>query len=121
MNQTEEENLDFIESRCVALRILQKEFTYVLLLQDDFFLDREPMYRLLESAVTFLQKMLGRFRRDLAKGAHTSLRRHTKQPRHTLHQQHVPNPKLRHDGCTSPIARVHQILGRYSRPHLSQP
>ena len=37
MNQTEEENLDFIESRCVALRILQKEFTYVLLLQDDFF------------------------------------------------------------------------------------
>ena len=56
MNQTEEENLDFIESRCVALRILQKDYTNVLLLQDDFFLDREPMYRFLDSAVTFLQE-----------------------------------------------------------------
>jgi hypothetical protein len=56
MNQTEEENLDFIESRCVALRILQKEYSFVLLLQDDFFLDREPMYKVLDSAIQFLQE-----------------------------------------------------------------
>ena len=56
MNQTEEENLDFIESRCVALRILQKDYKNVLLLQDDFFLDREPMYKVLDSAIQFLQE-----------------------------------------------------------------
>jgi len=48
------ENADFIESRIEALRILQREFSLVLFLQDDFFLDRAPDYPALNLTVKMM-------------------------------------------------------------------
>ena len=48
------ENADFLESRIEALRVLRDTFGYVLLLQDDFFLDRSPSYEALEEAVAIM-------------------------------------------------------------------
>jgi len=55
INQTEEENSDFIASRIHALRFLQN-YSSVLLLQDDFFLDRNPLYDMLNTAVEMIEK-----------------------------------------------------------------
>ena len=54
MEQTASENADFIESRLHALRLLQKDYRFVLLLQDDFFLDRQPDYAALEKTVAMM-------------------------------------------------------------------
>ncbi len=48
------ENGDFLESRIEALRILRESFSFVLLLQDDFFLDRAPNYDALEETVRMM-------------------------------------------------------------------
>ena len=48
------ENGDFLESRIEALRVLRDIFTHVLLLQDDFFLDRSPSYEDLASTVDMM-------------------------------------------------------------------
>jgi hypothetical protein len=50
------ENTDFIESRIEALRLLQREFSFILLLQDDFFLDRTPDYNALQSTITMMSQ-----------------------------------------------------------------
>jgi hypothetical protein len=44
----------FLESREAALRKLPKQYTYVLPLQEDFLLDREPMYECLAEACQIL-------------------------------------------------------------------
>jgi len=44
----------FLESRAAGVRGLPSEITYVLPLQDDFILDREPMYNMLEEACILL-------------------------------------------------------------------
>ena len=44
----------FLESREAALRKLPKRYTYVLSLQEDFLLDREPMYERLAEACRIL-------------------------------------------------------------------
>ena len=54
MEQTASENADFIESRLHALRLLQKDYAFVLLLQDDFFLDRRPDYEALEKTIAMM-------------------------------------------------------------------
>ena len=54
MEQSASENADFIESRLHALRLLQAKYSYVLLLQDDFFLDRTPQYEAMEKTVTMM-------------------------------------------------------------------
>jgi len=56
VNQTEEENTDFIESRIHSLRFLQNHYSSVLLLQDDFFLDRNPLYTKLYESVKLVEK-----------------------------------------------------------------
>ena len=48
------ENGDFMESRIEALRILRDRYSHVLLLQDDFFLDRAPLYEALEETVRMM-------------------------------------------------------------------
>ena len=48
------ENGDFLESRIEALRILRERYSHVLLLQDDFFLDRAPNYDALEETVRMM-------------------------------------------------------------------
>lgn len=50
----EEEEKGFLESREAALRKLPKQYTYVLPLQEDFLLDREPMYSFLAQACRIL-------------------------------------------------------------------
>jgi hypothetical protein len=55
IEQTVEENADFIKSRIHALHKL-KDFSNVLFLQEDFLLDREPMYLALEEAARILQE-----------------------------------------------------------------
>lgn len=55
IEQTVQENADFIKSRIHALDKL-KEFNNVLLLQEDFLLDRAPMYSALDEAVRILQE-----------------------------------------------------------------
>ena len=54
MEQSDNENADFIESRLYALRLLQKDYAFVLLLQDDFFLDRQPDYVALDKTVAMM-------------------------------------------------------------------
>ena len=54
MEQSDNENADFIESRLYALRLLQKDYAFVLLLQDDFFLDRQPDYVALDKTVDMM-------------------------------------------------------------------
>jgi hypothetical protein len=49
-----ENDSGFLESRAVGVRGLPSEITYVLPLQDDFLLDREPMYDMLEEACRIL-------------------------------------------------------------------
>lgn len=49
-----EQETGFLESREAALRKLPSSITYVLSLQDDFLLDREPMYDKLAEAVRLL-------------------------------------------------------------------
>ena len=44
----------FLESRAAGVRGLPSDIMYVLPLQDDFILDREPMYDMLEEACTIL-------------------------------------------------------------------
>lgn len=44
----------FLESREAALRKLPSQYIYVLMLQDDFLLDREPMYDMLSQACQIL-------------------------------------------------------------------
>ena len=44
----------FLESRAAGVRGLPSEITYVLPLQDDFILDREPMYDMLDEACKIL-------------------------------------------------------------------
>jgi hypothetical protein len=48
------ENGDFLESRIEALRILRDTYSHILLLQDDFFLDRAPSYDALASTVEMM-------------------------------------------------------------------
>ena len=50
---TKEES-GFLESREAALRKLPSQYTYVLPLQDDFLMDREPMYDILAQACEIL-------------------------------------------------------------------
>lgn len=50
----EQEDKGFLESREAALRKLPKDYTYVLPLQEDFLLDREPMYDSLAEACRIL-------------------------------------------------------------------
>ena len=50
------ENGEFLESRIEALRTLQKNFSLVLLLQDDFFLDRAPCYADLDATVAMMSE-----------------------------------------------------------------
>lgn len=49
-----EEEKGFLESREAGLRKLPKQYTYVLMLQEDFLLDREPMYETLAEACRIL-------------------------------------------------------------------
>jgi hypothetical protein len=49
-----EEEKGFLESREAALRKLPKQYTYVLSLQEDFLLDRQPMYEALAEACRLL-------------------------------------------------------------------
>lgn len=49
------EEVDFLESRVAAFEYLH-EFKYILPLQDDFWLDREPNYTLLEEAHDIMEK-----------------------------------------------------------------
>ena len=48
------DNSGFLESRAAGVRGLPSEIMYVLPLQDDFLLDREPMYDMLEEACAIL-------------------------------------------------------------------
>lgn len=50
----EENETGFLESREAALRKLPKTYSYVLSLQEDFLLDREPMYEKLAEACRIL-------------------------------------------------------------------
>ena len=50
----EDEEKGFLESREAALRKLPRQYTYVLSLQEDFLLDREPMYDALADACNIL-------------------------------------------------------------------
>lgn len=50
----DETETGFLESREAALRKLPKTYTYVLPLQEDFLLDREPMYKILAEACRIL-------------------------------------------------------------------
>jgi len=52
--QTPEENLDFVESRIHALKILEKKHEFVLLLQDDFMLDRDIDYASLSETILMM-------------------------------------------------------------------
>ena len=54
MEQSASENRDFIESRLHALRVLKEKYAFVLLLQDDFFLDRKPDYEGMDKTVAMM-------------------------------------------------------------------
>ncbi len=49
-----EEERGFLESREAGLRLLPKQYSYVLMLQEDFIMDREPMYSKLAEACRIL-------------------------------------------------------------------
>ena len=49
------EESEFIESRLAATSYIPDEYHYILPLQDDFWLDRAPDYRLLEDAINILK------------------------------------------------------------------